>query len=502
MRPPDSRKSGQAIIFLMVVLIVGILAVVWVYDLHRVVNAKLRMRSAGDAAAMAAARWQGHTLNMIGDLNLIQAALLSEAYAEFLNQTNYPTFDEFLPYSQQYAEIEPLPELRERLEYIGPLAGFAAAQQAALNNGALPDPLLASNLTAMAQSMRDEIGSEPYAEARDDYADLLDDLAARGPVVSSYRLDLPDHPLAKRAFYEAIAMAQADWWCPMRDYQYELENYENFESWSTLDTEFDYELLFDLKLDTFSFSSSGSYPSTSSFTNADDYIEALGDYLEYHEVIEADGEPDYVLAGMYLEEEFDWHIYDSDWNEQWPSPAEYDDETTIDELDPLAIRTQVKAEYDYLGAVAGIAMASAVPRGILASTANPDVNLSYRAKAKVFGVMQGDDVEPPYYYGLVFPCFTDVRLVHSDIGDRVIDPVFYEHLMHHLEAYLENGPEALDPGCPYCRLLLAWDELDHQAGAAWLDEAYSDDEDNPCEPESEGYSPVWGDDGGGASGAQ
>ena len=53
------KKSGQALIFLMMVVLIGLLVVIWNFDLHRVITAKMRVRNSTDAAALAAARWQG-----------------------------------------------------------------------------------------------------------------------------------------------------------------------------------------------------------------------------------------------------------------------------------------------------------------------------------------------------------------------------------------------------------------------------------------------------------
>lgn len=491
------RKSGQAIIFLMVVLVIGILAVVWNFDLHRVVSAKLRMRNAGDAAALAAARWQGHTLNMIGDLNLIQAALVS---------TSIDTNGNF--YLPPQAPV--LHELRSRLEFLGPLAAFAVAQQTAFNNGAMPDSTLSSNLLTLVEDIRDQVDRTPYDNAFDEYADLLENLAVQGVAVSSYGINRLRHPLVQESFYGAVAQALADWWCPFRQYRryyYLLENYENYESWGKLETEFRHRYPLDLKLREFSagYNLQGDpvFPD-SAMVEGDphEFLEKMFEYLEPNAVIEKYGDPG-GLRGMYaLPYEMEWHVYESSWADRWPRPAKYEDETWAPKFDPLAIREYVKPQYNYLGAVAGISMSAPVHRGILSSSDNKTVDLSYKAKAKAFGFLNVEDgLAPPNYFGFVFPCFENVRLVHSDIGDKVLSGEFYDHITKHLEPYLDGGPTAADPDCPYCRLLVAWETLDRQEGLDWLDRAYADDDDNPCEPElDDDYNPTWGDDGGGASG--
>ncbi|MEA2068645.1 MAG: pilus assembly protein TadG-related protein [Verrucomicrobiota bacterium] len=498
MPTPPPRKSGQAIIFLMVVMVIGILAVVWNFDLHRVVSAKLRMRNAGDAAALAAARWQGHALNMIGDLNLIQAALFAD---------NYDPTNGVPPEIIQ--EAEGLHELRQRLEFVGPLAAFAVAQQTAFNNGALPDPVLASNLVELAEDLRYKIDEQPYDNAFKDYADLLDNLAVRGVAVSSYGIDWSgdqeDHPLVQETFYAAIAEAVAGWWCPMHDHRHLLENYEDFGSWGKLDTEFEHRPMFDLQLDDeYSVElPSLSPPFSAVIQDPDTYwYSALYDYLNSNDVVDAQGNGAYVIDAVLDADTAEWHVYDNSWTDPWPRPAEYDDETDPIKLDPLAIRDPVKGRYNYLGAVAGIGMSAKVGRGILSSSDNETVDLSYKAKAKVFGFLDvdGEPPQPVNYFGFVFPCFEDVRLVHSDIGDKVLGGVFYEHVTKHLEPYLDGGPDACNAQCPYCRLLVAWENLDRKKGLEWLDRAYNDDHDNPCEPDIEGEDFPWGDDGGGATG--
>ena len=367
----DSRhsKSGQAIIFLMVVLVIGILAVVWSYDLHRVVNAKLRMRNAGDAAALAAARWQGHTLNMIGDLNLIQAALITEAMQD----------------PSGAGGTDPmLHELRSRLEVLGPLAAFAVAQQAAFNNGAIPDPALSSNLLEMAESFRDDPSWHRFDGAYEDYADLLEDIAVRGAAVSAYQVTFRprNHPLVQEEFYWAVAQGMQGMWCPMKNYDYHLEHYENFESWPDLNDEFSYGFILDLKLDEFYSIDASGYaipPDSSVYGDAADLAEDATDYF-----VEYPFAMDIVGRAFFGDSEALWHVYDSTWDDPWPRAAEYEDVTGLrrGQWKPLALRGNVKDEYNYLGAVAGVAMAADVHRGILASSDNESIGMEYKAKAE------------------------------------------------------------------------------------------------------------------------
>jgi len=154
-----------------------------------------------------------------------------------------------------------------------------------------------------------------------------------------------------------------------------------------------------------------------------------------------------------------------------------------------------------MGAEAGFVVSAPVGRGILASSGNELVELSYKTKAKAFGFLDAATaMEPPHYFGFVFPAFREVRLVHSDIGDKVLEAAFFRHVTEHLGPYLDTGTAACHPQCRYCQLLLKWEELDRQKGLEWLERAYGDPDNNPCEPKDADTDDAWGKSGGGASG--
>ena len=62
------NKSGQTMLFLIMLMLIMAFIVMWNFDLHKALTVKQREQNAGDAAALAAARWQGISLNLIGDL--------------------------------------------------------------------------------------------------------------------------------------------------------------------------------------------------------------------------------------------------------------------------------------------------------------------------------------------------------------------------------------------------------------------------------------------------
>ena len=501
MQTNQHPKSGQAIIFLLVVVVIGLFLVIWNFDLHRVVTAKVQTRNAVDAAAMTGARWQGITINMIGELNLIQAAILS---TEFENQLGEPEF--VVP-----EEVTELHGLRKRLNYIGPLAAFALAQQAAFDNGAVRDPVLESDLFQLAEELKksENQGTQPYDNAAEDYAALLEVIIEQGVAAGSYVANFPDNPLTDEAFYAGIAQALGGGWCGLEPYDYWLGNYEDYESWPSLDTDLEVYYPLELKLSSFVSVSSGAEvghipPSLAGDINT--FLSQLQDYFDVDEfgIFNTLGSLEYATNGMYPympTEDITWHIFGDSWRESWPDPAGSEDDLEEDEDGNLfPIWGKIQPRYNYMGAEAGFGISAPVHRGIVAGRTEDTVTLRSKAKAKPFGYIEapGEDA-PPHYFGYVLPVFTDVRLIHSDIGDKMLAPGFYRHVVRHLEAYQDGGPDALSSECPYCRLLKAWEELDLDAGARWLEDAEGSG-DNPCDPTSgeTGYGGLKGGASGGA----
>ncbi|MCF7838493.1 MAG: hypothetical protein K9N49_07665, partial [Candidatus Marinimicrobia bacterium] len=173
-RPPEARR-GQALIFVVLAVVILAFVVLFVFDLHKTLFVKTRGRNAGDAAALAAARWQGIALNLVGDLNLLQAVAVSQALT-------------------LGADPEPvaavLGDLAARVNFVAPLIGFAAAQQAAKNNGLFVNPAFTAALLNHAAEVANEYPRRyplpPYRNdpepptAWDDYTGMLAELAAGG----------------------------------------------------------------------------------------------------------------------------------------------------------------------------------------------------------------------------------------------------------------------------------------------------------------------------------
>ena len=175
-------ESGQVLILAIVALILVIIAILLLFDVQTVIRGKVKVQNGVDAAALTGAEWQKHSLNLIGELNLVRATgtLISDPFFAkgILNapaeQSNSAVFFSDLPQPITQEEFTLFPEkaefynpdgtlnidklveevvrvekqkryldslnglvsqLQARISFVGPLIGFGAAQQAAKNNG-------------------------------------------------------------------------------------------------------------------------------------------------------------------------------------------------------------------------------------------------------------------------------------------------------------------------------------------------------------------------------
>lgn len=197
---PRKKRHGQVAIFMVMIIFILFFVVLFNYDLHRIIHVKNKTQNAGDAAALAAARWQVITLNTIGDLNLLNALAIANA------DTN--------------ASIA-INDVQARLLFTGPITGLMAAQQAAKNNGIYENEAFSDELRSHAQRVREDYGvevggngeqlfPEPYTNAWREYAAMLDVVAingvAAGPDNISYFGDYAGgHYLLDVGFYDAVA---------------------------------------------------------------------------------------------------------------------------------------------------------------------------------------------------------------------------------------------------------------------------------------------------------
>lgn len=447
--PRCHRQSGQAMIFVIMVLVVLAFVVMWHFDLHKTLYVKILSRDATDAAALSAARWQGQTLNLIGDLNVMQAALVSEALAR--GETDFP-------------EAEALHDLRQRLNFVGPAIGLVAANQAAHQNRIYNQPVYRALIQQHAQRIRQEYARQfvppwtnpdPDRTAWDDYADMLETIASHGlaimPDNASWYFDYMDHNhvLLTPAFYDAVASGHWCWF--FFNHMALLENYRSWRDWSPLPAMGQREPInaevFSLRLTTVQ--PAAQWPALNPF-------HPTGRVDEWRDRAAALAGRAVLTNAVLLD--VSWHLFNpSDW-------YAWSDFTGPN----FPFQSPIRDVYNVLGADAAVRMATAAER-ITPGTGESSIRRS--AAAKPFGALSG--AQRINAYGMVLPGFTDVRLIPMDAStapEGGSEEGWPEHIYEHLPRYLRYGVSALTPGCYYCHQLRRWeDPALRQAARAWLE---------------------------------
>lgn len=430
-RTKNGRRRGQTIVFLLLALTILIFAFLWNVDLHRLVSGKISAQDAGDAAAIAAARWQGETLNLVGNLNLAHGLAVAAG---------------------DDAAIDAITQMQARICFTGPLAGLVVAQIAAKNNRVYQNEDFTDLLKEHADEVRryDEgvgdgmIFPEPFEGAWDEYAAMLDAIAADGlaaaPDNAMFFGDATGgHILLEKGFYEAVAGRD---WC-----------------WFYLNTATSLEPPRTLLDDFVSYETFGPLPAPSPPRYENSEIFGVG----VHAVDFARGLPIGIGGGGSMASGA-WYYYSSSmWGSPWPGMNQ-------DEADPLPMAGQVKPEYDYAGADAVVRLYYRTYR--MTSQGKED-DIVWTAAAKPFGYVESEDGArvPPHTPGVVLPAFRDVRLIPIDAatsgGDGSFDVEWRRHTDEHIPVYLSCG--RLEDGCTYCSRIRRFEEdAFRNAGIAWL----------------------------------
>ena len=438
------RRRGQVAIFLMMALVALTFLLFWNFDLGVILAGKSKAQNAGDAAALAAARWQGATLNLIGELNLfhIQAVVAGDS-----------------------ATAEAITNLQARLCFTGPLAGFYAAQLAAKNNRIPVDDDLTDEIRSHAKTVRfgytQDMGDgivfdEPFPGAWGVYADLLLNVAAQGiaaaPENARFYTDRDgNHMLLRPDFYSAISSRNWCWfWWNDRAL---LEAYTNYRYWPPLPP-----------------------PAHENEGTTDCEIYGLGvvpvlgklaDVCPPEQVNEAIAPMGYAAFDPadtnLLEQVQVWYLY---------NPARWSDWSVMREL-PMA--GTVKPEYDYSGADASVRVHTQVSRLTPSASGGqaPADTILWTAAAKPFGHLELSGRTRPDALRLVLPAFRSVRLIPVDAASTPsgggFDLSWRKHCAQHLDRYVEQGTGHLQPGCFFCSQLRVWEDRSfRRAGSDWL----------------------------------
>jgi hypothetical protein len=439
-------------IFFLMVLVILVFVVLWNYDLHKILYVKSIAQNGGDSAALVAARWQGITLNLIGDLNIIHALAIKSDGTD----------------ADVAASIS---NIQARLCYVGPMIAFMAAQQAAKNNHVFQNDAYSQYTLHHADEVRYNYPSattpsgiplfpEPYPGCWNEYADMMelighDGVAAGADNAHFYSDCTGDHILLQVEFYDAIAGKDWCWW--YHNAPTLLQDYVNFFPcwWPPLPDiphiQYINSEIFGLGLDKI-------VTSLSAFADPPSSLSSLIEDLATERQL---GAP--PLSTNFVETKATWFCYNSAFWSPWNAM-----DTSGD--DPFPATGSIKPQYDYAGADAAIrieATASRLtpgPRG--AGVSN---TITWTAAAKPFGYL--NDTDCPNSFGIVLPAFHEVALIPVDASSAPSGGSYNlpwrEHIEQHLPLYMMNGPGA--SSCWYCQQLLTWeDPAFRQEGVVWL----------------------------------
>jgi len=439
------RRTGQIAIFLLMALVVLAFMVLWTVDLRRIVFMKGKSQDAGDAAALAAARWQASTLNLIGEANLLRAIAISAG--------NDPADDA-------------LANMQARLCFTGPMAAFAASQQGAKQNGVYAHPDYTDIVRQHARTVREDyteiIGGdmlfpEPYPGAWEDYADMLDALADDGIAAGADNAQLftdaiGGHILLRRDFYDAVAGRNWCWF--YHNYPDLLTAYTDYTFWPPLP---DMRGRIFMNAEFFALH----------LTPAELVLDRVVDTSALRDLAVQAGLDSTLITTQATQTVHAWYVYD---------PGRWDNWSIMnpDGPDAFPITGPVLPHYDYSGADAVIRVETAASRMTpgLDGSSRSDTIL-WTAAAKPFGYLEADDGRiRPDAWSLVLPAFHDIRLIPIDAAstgsDGFFDIGWRRHLTEHLQIYVVTG--TTDPGCWYCAQLTVWENPEFRAdGALWLE---------------------------------
>ena len=441
-------RSGQAIAFIMMALVILFFVVLWSADLHRFISAKDRSQNAGDAATLAAARWQASSLNLIGELNLLHVLALA---------------------AQDDAAVHLVTSTQARLCYTGPMTAFAASQQAAKLNGIPVNEEFTDFTRERAAIVRMGYAGlfgtgmfafeEPYPGAWTEYASMIDAVADDGVAAGAdnavfYTDFSGSHTLLDPGFYDAVA---GHIWCWFHFHEPKLlTSYTSYTWWPDLPM-----------LPRPHYSNSEFYSLRLSPAQ-----QPLRRIVRENELRALAAEAGHPLpnnpTNAFDRGDQTWYVYSGpEWG-RW------------DGLNPpFPVKGHVRQEYDYEGADAVARVETPVgrftpggPRTIEGVAGGNGV--VWTAAGKPFGYLEPDGRKVvPNAYGLVIPAFRDVRLMPIDASTGGASGSFQmawrRHISEHLIPYMKRGPSACNPGCWYCRRLITWENADfRKVGAEWL----------------------------------
>ena len=445
-------RSGQIVLVLAFILVGLLLLFLMVSDIFVTVRNKNRIQNAGDAAALMAARWQGVTLNLIGELNLLHLAAACETNTE---------------------AMAGIVALQERLAIAGPMVGFWAANETAKRNGAPVDEKM-TDIVLYAARAADTYSSPTWPEKGADYAAMLRTIAADGVAAGADNARLlpavtveGGHPLYDRVFYRAASSKNWPAICRHVFHCNHAKATSTLLSWpgwgdipdavvsnDVVNSEF-----FCLYLQR----------TTCDFWNAVEELVSVAADVGLGNIVTRE-----ALESCGVLEDTPFYLYDIG---QWRDWGELDRGGAT----RFPLMGAVKQRYDVMGAAAACRVRDLLPT--LSETGHTNT-FTWTAAAKPFGDEDGRrviDVIPGM--PIVLPSFKFTRLIplggvgESNLG--AADDEWLKHVREHVPNKIRIS------GCSYCRILDRWDEPSYtrEGGEYLMNHAH----DEVCEPPTSGH---------------
>lgn len=360
----NGRRDGQMAIFLVLILAGLALLFSLNIDIFTSSRSKIRLQNAADASALALARWQGLSLNMIGDLNIAHMAAICESNKN---------------------AIAGIVALQRSIARMGPTAGFKAANDIARANGAA----VSYDMTA-ATKIASEFMDEGYRNMID--VVLQDGICAgidNAAILKAGTID----PRVDPDFYDAIRNRDFRTLCVR--YSNGTHGLPSIQSGAPAPEDV---LLSDPVNACFGSIGMG-------FASGIDYASHIGTLAAFARECGCDGA---VSAAKLTENanlfaEYGWGVYDPD---EW---RELPDELGFSRFPWL---TPLQERYDTAGGAATVRIEGSVALSSIAAQTN---SIAALAAAKSLGSVKGSrvtDANP----ALILPSFDRARLVPFAFG--------------------------------------------------------------------------------------
>ena len=428
-------KKGQVAVYLVLVLVALAVLMLTNVNVFLAVRSKNRMMNAVDAAALAAAKYQGYLLNRIGEENVarLRAAVLGEPYAG--------------------------PDLRT-LSFFGPIEALVKANDAArewgYETGKVPDSINAF-LDHLGEIRND---AELYPRSEENqlwpmYADRLAAALSGPPAVLPSYMEMVNPGTSglfgSGGFYDVLA-AKAWCWFTIGGNSSLLEGDPTSLPPAEVTPAPEYPENSEV------FSLHVTYQSWADSDWAEEYEPGVGFSEKWTNfVCQVTGlEPaDFVRNSSAADPESVWAFYDGNWK-KWSSTFNPDN---------FPIAGSVRPEYDVAGCVAACMMIGEVQQIEEEGEARKSRDMLITADAKPLGTvedLEGGGRVPVTAYNRFIAAsrpgeqiFTEAQLALVGSVPRSpgvsMESGWYEHVKHH-------SPKSPSPGCDYCTLWSQWCE--------------------------------------------